>query len=96
MLCGDIPYETDEQTLTSGLTWYDNLSLSPASRNLIRGCLNRDIDERLSLDEVIILASHWSIILTLSSDWSGEEPSLAEDRIRFRSLNDSQADQEQR
>jgi len=52
MLCGDIPFETDEQTLTSALTWYDNLSLGPASRNLIRGCLNRDIDERLSLDEV--------------------------------------------
>ena len=61
MLCGDIPFETDEQTLTSGLTWYDNLSLSPASRNLIRGCLNRDIDERLSLDEVMtIRTSHWS------------------------------------
>ena len=61
MLCGDIPFETDEQTLTSALTWYDNLSLGPASRNLIRGCLNRDIDERLSLDEVMtIRTSHWS------------------------------------
>jgi len=53
MLCGDIPYETDEQILTSSLTWYDNLSLSPASRNLIRGCLTRDLEERFSLQQVL-------------------------------------------
>ena len=61
MVCGDIPFETDEQILLGLPDWSDNIILkpntvlSPELRNLIEGCLDVDPCRRLTLKA---LSSH--------------------------------------
>ena len=61
MVCGDIPFETDEQILLGLPDWSDNTILkpntvlSPEIRSLIEGCLKIDPSRRLTLQE---LSSH--------------------------------------
>ena len=52
MLCGDIPFEKDDQIISGDLVWYDNVKLSQEAKNLILGCLDRNISTRLSLDQI--------------------------------------------
>ena len=54
MLAGDIPFETDEQILAGELAWYEpTLGISPGARQLVAGCLDRDPDTRLSIDQIL-------------------------------------------
>ena len=53
MLCGDIPYETDEQILKAALVWSSQLNLSQEAKNLIRLCLNPDPESRITLHQVL-------------------------------------------
>jgi len=53
MLCGDVPYEADQQILDAQLVWYPQLNLSQEAKNLIRLCLNPNPDERISLNQVL-------------------------------------------
>ena len=53
MLCGDIPYETDEQILKAELVWSSQLNLSQEAKNLIRLCLNPDPESRITLHQVL-------------------------------------------
>jgi len=55
MLCGDVPYETDQQILDAKLVWFPQLNLSQEAKNLISLCLNPDPERRISLQQ---LASH--------------------------------------
>jgi len=55
MLCGDVPYETDQQILDAKLVWFPQLNLSQEAKNLISLCLNPDPERRISLHQ---LASH--------------------------------------
>ena len=52
MLCGDIPYETDDQIMLGSLVWYDQLNLSEAVKSLVARCLHTDQRERMSLHQV--------------------------------------------
>merc|ERR1719341_1271108 len=52
MVCGDIPYETDDQILSRSLVWYQQLGLSLAVKDLVVGCLCHDLGSRLSLRQV--------------------------------------------
>eukprot|EP00092_Neocalanus_flemingeri_P004164 GFUD01004479.1.p1 GENE.GFUD01004479.1~~GFUD01004479.1.p1 ORF type:complete len:320 (+),score=104.15 GFUD01004479.1:68-1027(+) len=52
MLCGDIPFETDEQIMRGSLVWYDQLDLSEAVKSLVVSCLHTDQRERMSLHQV--------------------------------------------
>jgi len=55
MLCGDVPYETDQQILEAKLIWFPQLNLSQEVKNLISLCLNPDPETRITLQQ---LASH--------------------------------------
>jgi len=52
MICGDIPYETDDQILSRSLVWYDQLGLSQEVKNLVVSCLNHDVASRVTLQEI--------------------------------------------
>ena len=52
MVCGDIPYETDEQILSRSLVWYQQLGLSQAVKDLVVGCLHHDTGSRITLRQV--------------------------------------------
>ena len=52
MICGDIPYETDEQILSRSLVWYEQLGLSQAVKDLVVGCLHHDLGSRLTLRQI--------------------------------------------
>jgi len=53
MLCGDIPYTTDQEICSGKLVWPAQLSLSPAARDLIARCLTVDHRRRISLDSLL-------------------------------------------
>jgi len=57
MLCGDVPYESDEQILAAELAWFPQQKISPEAKALIRQCLKPNPEERLSLSE--LLSSPW-------------------------------------
>ena len=63
MLCGDVPYETDQQILEAQLVWYPQLNLSTEAKQLIAACLNPNPEQRISLNQ---LANH-SWLKTASS-----------------------------
>ena len=52
MVCGDVPFECDEQISRARLTWFPQLKLSEDVRALIQGCLTVNPEKRLSLAEV--------------------------------------------
>jgi len=52
MICGDIPYETDDQILSRSLVWYDQLGLSQEVKNLVVSCLNHDVASRITLQDI--------------------------------------------
>ena len=53
MLCGDVPYETDDQILNAELVWFPQLNLSQEAKNLIRLCLDPDPESRITLQQVL-------------------------------------------
>ena len=52
MLCGDIPFETDEEIRRGSLVWFDHLDLSETVKSLVVGCLEMDQGERMTLQQV--------------------------------------------
>ena len=50
MVTGDIPFESDSQTVLGLPDWSGNTQLSPELQDVIRGCLDTDPCHRLSLD----------------------------------------------
>lgn len=55
MLCGDVPYETDQQIQEAELVWFPQLRLSHEAKHLVSRCLNPDPEQRISLQQ---LAAH--------------------------------------
>ena len=53
MLCGDVPYETDQDIREGDIPWRDDIHLSDQVRDLIQKCLSSDPERRLSLSAVI-------------------------------------------
>jgi serine/threonine protein kinase len=54
MLCGDIPYEVEQQILEAQLVWSPQLRLSQEVKNLVRLCLTPDPEERINLEQLVI------------------------------------------
>ena len=52
MLCGDIPFETDQQILEASPVWFPHLSLSEEVKTLISECLALQEDMRPTLQQV--------------------------------------------
>jgi len=52
MLCGDVPFETDQEILSAKFKWFPHLGLSEEVRDLISGCLRISTRERLNLDQM--------------------------------------------
>merc|ERR1712115_345045 len=53
MLCGDIPYTTDQEICSGKLMWPAQLSLSQSARDLIARCLTLDPRKRITLDSLL-------------------------------------------
>lgn len=52
MLYGDIPFETDQEILSSELVWHSNIQISQEVKHLVSSCLDRNPCSRLSLEEL--------------------------------------------
>jgi len=52
LLCGDIPFETDEEILTGSVVWYEALEVSEDAKRLVESCLQQDKEHRPSLHQV--------------------------------------------
>ena len=53
MLCGDVPYETDQQIRDGDLKWRDDVEVSPLVQDLVHKCLHQNPDERISLSKIL-------------------------------------------
>merc|ERR1711878_17695 len=53
MLCGDIPYTTDQEICSGKLLWHKQLSLSASARDLISRCLSLNHQDRICLDSIL-------------------------------------------
>jgi len=53
MLCGDIPFESDQEISMGRLVWFKQLNLSSQVKDLISGCLSVDPAKRITLCEVL-------------------------------------------
>merc|ERR1712024_51686 len=53
MLCGDIPYTTDQEICSGKLIWPAQVSLSHSARDLIARCLTVEPSERITLDNLL-------------------------------------------
>ena len=53
MLCGDIPFESDQEISAGRLVWFKQLELSNQVKDLILGCLTVDPSKRMTLCEVL-------------------------------------------
>ena len=53
MLCGDIPFESDQEISAGRLVWFKQLNLSSQVKDLISGCLSVDPAKRITLCEVL-------------------------------------------
>ena len=53
MLCGDIPFESDQEISAGRLVWLKQLKLSSQVKDLILGCLTVDPSKRMTLCEVL-------------------------------------------
>ena len=52
MLCGDIPFNTDEEIMHGKLVWFDQLNLSDMVKCLIERCLAMEHVERMTLQQL--------------------------------------------
>ena len=73
MVCGDIPFENDEQILLAKLTF--NRKISKECKDLIQKCLMRNASQRITLEE--ILTHPW--IINRSPDSTTTSSSLGVD-----------------
>merc|ERR1711942_236679 len=53
MLCGDIPFESDQEISMGRLVWFKQLNLSSQVKDLISSCLAVDPAKRITLHEVL-------------------------------------------
>merc|ERR1711872_783302 len=53
MLCGDIPFETDQEISEGRLVWFKQLNLSCQVKDLITSCLTVDPSKRITLCELL-------------------------------------------
>jgi len=53
MLCGDVPYETDDQIMAAQLAWFPQLNISQDAKNLVRSCLTTDPEKRITLCQLV-------------------------------------------
>ena len=53
MLCGDVPFESDDQIRDGTIHWKSDVKLSPRAKDLIKQCLNPNPDERIKLCDII-------------------------------------------
>lgn len=54
MLCGNVPFWTEQQIINAKLIWPSNIKLTPESKNIVQMCLNTDPEQRISLQELLI------------------------------------------
>ena len=52
MLCGDVPFESDQHIVSASLTWFPSLTLSQEAKTLIKACLTVDPEQRITLEQI--------------------------------------------
>ena len=57
MLCGNIPFENDEEILTGKLKWFTCLNISQSAKSLVESCLKKECTDRIAI--VDILCHDW-------------------------------------
>merc|ERR1711936_346656 len=77
MLCGDIPYTTDQEICSGNLLWPSQHSLSPSARDLIARCLTVDHRKRISLDS-LLSHSFMSTSPTTSTSTESSSPMITD------------------
>jgi len=73
MVCGDIPFETDNQIKKAQVVFKPTLGLSEEVKDLIRACLTISTSERITLDAIL---SHPWVTANPHSNPSLHRPSL--------------------
>ena len=69
VVCGDIPFETDNQIKKAQVAFKSSLGLSEEVKDLIRACLTISTSERIGLDG---LSSH---------PWTSTNPHLVSSQV---------------
>ena len=52
LLCGNIPFESDEEILKGELSWFSFLMISNSAKCLVQVCLEKDSPKRPTLREI--------------------------------------------
>ena len=52
MVCGDIPFDNDQQIVSNNLTWFRHLDLSDELKHLVSLCLCKEESKRITLKSV--------------------------------------------
>merc|ERR1711872_141982 len=52
MLCGDVPFECDQEITQAKLTWFPQLRLSTEAMDLVQACLTINPENRINLKEI--------------------------------------------
>jgi len=53
MLCGDVPYETDQEIRDGGLSWREDVKVSPLVKDLVHRCLKPEPEDRISIAGIL-------------------------------------------
>jgi len=52
MLCGDVPYESDQEIRDGGLVWREDIHVSPLVKDLVHRCLKPEPEDRISISGI--------------------------------------------
>ena len=52
MVCGDVPFETDQQIVSANIIWFKDIELSDELKHLVEACLCKQESNRISLKSI--------------------------------------------
>ena len=52
MVCGDVPFETDQQIVSANIMWFKDIELSDELKHLVEACLCKQESNRISLKSI--------------------------------------------
>merc|ERR1711915_862966 len=53
LLCGNIPFENDQEILEANIPWFSSLRISGEARDLVEECLQEDYQRRSTLTDLL-------------------------------------------
>ena len=52
MVCGDVPFQTDQQIVSANIMWFKDIELSDELKHLVEACLCKQESNRISLKSI--------------------------------------------